>query len=167
MLTVVARMTDFRASAHSAPITSVEQLVEQFHHAAKPRARWRIGTEYEKVVVDRATGAAARFSGARGIETLLRALAERYGWEPQEDNGRTIALLRDGASITLEPGGQLELSGRQCPNIHCTEEELRTHVREILAVGNELGLAFLGLGIQPLRRPTCRDRQPPRRPPCW
>jgi len=151
VITVAGRfMTDFRASSHSAPIASVEQLVEQFHRAGKPRARWTIGTEYEKVVVERSTGRAAPFSGARGIETLLRALAERYGWTPQEENGRTVALLRDGASITLEPGGQLELSGRQCPNIHCTEEELGTHVREILAVGNELGLAFLGLGIQPV-----------------
>jgi glutamate--cysteine ligase len=109
-----------------------------------------IGTEYEKVVVDRATGRAAPFSGPRGIETLLRELARRYGWEPREENGRTVALAREGASITLEPGGQLELSGVQCPNIHCAHEELRTHVREVVSVGTDLGLASLGLGIQPV-----------------
>jgi glutamate--cysteine ligase len=143
-------MTDFRESAHATPVESIDQLVERFHAAAKPRERWMIGTEYEKVVVERATGRAAPFTGPRGIEALLRALAERYGWEPTEENGRTIALAREGASITLEPGGQLELSGVQCPTIHCTHNEMRTHVREIVSVGDELGLAFLGLGIQPL-----------------
>lgn len=143
-------MTDFRASTHAVPIESVDQLIEQFHHAGKPRERWRIGTEYEKVVVDRLTGRAAPFSGPRGIEAMLRALAERFGWEPKEEGGRVVALARGGASITLEPGGQLELSGEQCANIHYTEQELRTHVREVVAVGREFGLACLGLGIQPV-----------------
>src|SRR6266478_2015210 len=143
-------MTDFHASAHATLIESVDQLVEQFHLAGKPRDRWRIGTEYEKVAVERATGKAAPFSGPRGIEAVLRALAERYGWEPKEEEGRTVALARGGASITLEPGGQLELSGEQCPTIHCTRKELATHVREVVSVGGELGIAFLGLGMQPM-----------------
>ena len=145
-------MTDFRESAHATPIESVEQLVAQMHAAGKPRERWRIGTEYEKVGVDRTTGKAAPFSGPRGIEAVLRGLAERYGWEPKEEAGRVVALDRAGASITLEPGGQLELSGEQCATIHCTHEELATHVREVVTVGNELGIAFLGLGIQPVSR---------------
>jgi glutamate--cysteine ligase len=145
-------MTDFRESAHPVPIESVEQLVEQFHRAGKPRDRWMIGTEYEKVAVERSTGRAAPFSGARGIEAVLRGLAERFDWEPKEEDGRTVALAREGASITLEPGAQLELSGAQCPTIHCTDEELRTHVREVVTIGNEVGLAFLGLGIQPVSR---------------
>src|SRR5438477_9854755 len=138
-------MTDFRASAQAVPIESIAQLVEQFHLAGKPRDRWRIGTEYEKVAVERATGKAAPFSGPRGIEAVLRALAERYGWEPKEEEGRTVALARGGASITLEPGGQLELSGEQCPTIHCTQKELATHVREVVSLGRELRMAFLGL----------------------
>jgi glutamate--cysteine ligase len=145
-------MTDFHESAHARPIESVEQLVEQMHAAGKPRERWRIGTEYEKVAVDRATGEAIPFSGARGIEAVLRGLAERYGWEPKEEDGRTVALARAGASITLEPGAQLELSGEQCPTIHCAHEELTTHVREVVTVGSELGIAFLGLGMQPISR---------------
>jgi glutamate--cysteine ligase len=143
-------MTDFRESAHSDPIKGVDHPVEQFHRAAKPRERWMIGTEYEKAVVDRRTGRAAPFSGPRGIEVVLRTLAERFGWEPKEEDGRTIALARGGASITLEPGGQLELSGEQCRTLHCTQAELETHVREIVGVGRELGLAFLGLGMQPV-----------------
>jgi glutamate--cysteine ligase len=145
-------MTDFRESAHATPIESVDQLVEQMHAAGKPRDRWRIGTEYEKVGVVRATGQAAPFSGPRGIEAVLRGLAERYGWEPKEEAGRVVALARAGASITLEPGAQLELSGEQCATIHCTHEELATHVREVVTVGNELGIAFLGLGMQPVSR---------------
>lgn len=146
-------MTDFVQSAHSTPIESVDQLVEQFHRAGKPRERWMIGTEYEKACVDRTTGEATPFSGPRGIEVVLRALAERYDWERKEENGRTVALARDGASITLEPGAQLELSGIQCPTIHCTNEELATHVQEVVSVGRELGIAFLGLGIQPVSPP--------------
>jgi glutamate--cysteine ligase len=143
-------MTDFRESAHAIDIASVDQLVEQLHHAGRPRSEWKIGTEYEKVVVDRATGRAASFSGPRGIEAVLRALAERYAWEPKEEQGRVVALARGGASITLEPGGQLELSGEQCPTLHCTREELDTHVHEVVSVCNELGLAVLGLGMQPV-----------------
>ncbi|TMA48046.1 MAG: glutamate--cysteine ligase, partial [Deltaproteobacteria bacterium] len=145
-------MTDFRQSDRAVPIESVGQLVEQFHRAGKPSAQWAIGTEYEKVVVDRATGRAAPFSGRRGIETVLRTLAERFGWEPKEEEGRTVALVRGGASITLEPGAQLELSGEQCRTLHCTQQELATHVRELVDVGSELGLAFLGLGMQPVSR---------------
>src|SRR5947208_2161830 len=145
-------MTDFRQSDRAVPIESVEQLVEQLHRAGKPAARWAIGTEYEKVVVDRATGRAAPFSGPRGIETVLRTLAERFGWEPKEEAGRTVALVRGGASITLEPGAQLELSGEQCGTLHCTQRELATHVRELVDVGSELGLVFLGLGMQPVSR---------------
>jgi glutamate--cysteine ligase len=143
-------MTDFRESTHATPIESVEQLVEQMHRAGKPRERWRIGTEYEKVAVDRATGEATPFSGPRGIEAVLRGLAERYGWDPKEEEGRTVALAREGASITLEPGAQLELSGEQCSTIHCAHEELTTHVREVVSVGSELGIAFLGVGMQPM-----------------
>src|SRR4029077_14152110 len=147
-----AALTDFHQSAHPTAIESVDQLIEQMQRAGKPRERWRIGTEYEKVGVDRATGKAAPFSGARGIEAVLRGLAERYRWEPKEEDGRVIALVRGGASVTLEPGGQLELSGEQCPTIHCTHKELATHVREVVTVGRELGIAFLGLGIQPVSR---------------
>src|SRR5262249_29806431 len=144
--------TDFGASKDSARIESVDQLVEQFHLAGKPRSQWRIGTEYEKVAVQRADGLAAPFSGPRGIEALLRGLAERFAWEPQEENGRLVALARDGAPITLEPGGQVELSGAPLATLHEADTELVTHVHEILAVAADLDIAFLGLGVQPRSR---------------
>jgi len=142
-------MTDFRASAHAVPIERVDQLVEQFHAAAKPRAEWKIGTEYEKLAVDASTGRAAPFGGPRGIERLLVGLAERFGWTPREEDGATIALARDGLSVTLEPGGQIELAGRPVDTLHEAHDEVTSHVRELVAVGRDLGLAFLGLGSHP------------------
>jgi glutamate--cysteine ligase len=144
-------MSEFiHAAGRDEEIVSVDQLRTYFQRAGKPRAAWRVGTEYEKVAVDAATGRAAAYSGPRGIETVLKRLADRYAWEPKEDGGRVIALYRGQASITLEPGAQLELSGEQCASIHCAHEELVQHVREVVSVGGELGLAFLGLGMQPV-----------------
>jgi glutamate--cysteine ligase len=143
-------MTDFRASAHSMPIERIEQLVAQFHEAAKPRTEWKIGTEWEKLAVDARTGRAASFTGSYGIERLLRLLADRFGWEPRDEEGTVIALARDGVSITLEPGGQVELAGQPVATLHEARSEVDGHVRELVAVGPELGLEFLGLGCHPV-----------------
>ena len=107
------------------------------------------GTEWEKLLVVRATGHAAPFSGSRGIEAVLRQLAERFDWSPTEEAGRCVALQRAGASITLEPGGQLEISGAPLATLHETATEMRTHVEELLGVCEGMDLAVLGLGIQP------------------
>jgi glutamate--cysteine ligase len=136
------------SAADTVPIESYDQLVAYFEEACKPRAEWRIGTEYEKVGVERATGRAARFTG--GIEEVLRRMAERFGWNPIEEQGRVIALQLGRASITLEPGGQLELSGEQWRDVHEAAREFREHVRQVVLIGEELGLAFLGLGMQPV-----------------
>lgn len=133
----------------AAPIEGLDQLVEHFERGAKPRSQRRVGTEYEKIAVDRRTGAAIPFSGRRGVESVLRGLADRYGWEPQEENGRIIGLSGEAGEITLEPGGQIELSGRPCATLHEADEELRTHLREVVSVADDLDVAFLGLGIQP------------------
>ena len=133
----------------AAPIESIEQLLEHFARGAKPRSQFRIGTEYEKVAVDRRTGAAIPFSGDRGVEKVLRMLADRYGWEPQEEEGRVVALSGGQGEITLEPGGQIELSGEPYETLHEADAELREHVRQVVQVADELDVAFLGLGIQP------------------
>ena len=129
-------------------IERYEQLVSYFEAACKPRAQWKIGTEYEKVVVWADSGKALPFTG--GIEEILRRLAERYDWEPIVEDGRIVALHNAQASITLEPGGQLELSGQQCDTVHCAQREFAEHVTQIVTVGDELGVAFLGLAMQPL-----------------
>jgi glutamate--cysteine ligase len=143
-------MTDFRASTEAVAIDSIGQLVDAFDRAGKPRSQWRIGVEHEKLGVDRATGRAVPFSGPRGIERLLIEVAERFGWQPVEENGRTIALRRDDLSITLEPGAQVELAGAPRETLHEARTELATHLAEITQVGAGLGIAFIGLGIQPV-----------------
>jgi len=129
-----------------------DELEAYFHDAGKPRERWRVGTEYEKVGIYRDTGQAIPYFGKRGVDFILRELIERFGWEPEEQNGNIIALSRDKAQITLEPGGQIELSGEPCESIHCTYAEFNQHIRELLEVTEPLGIIFLGLGMQPVSR---------------
>ena len=144
-------MTEFiQTPNHSQELEGIDQLRSYFELGGKPRQAWRVGTEYEQVGVYTATGRAAPYSGAAGIETILRELASRYGWKPKLEDGRIIALYRDQASVTLEPGGQLELAGGQCATIHEAHQEFTTYSREIASVGSDFGISFLGLGIQPI-----------------
>ena len=133
-------------------IEKQEQLEAFFHDAGKPRDRWRVGTEYEKVGIDKSSARAIPYSGRRGVEFILRELIERFGWEPEEQDGHIIALSRGNAQITLEPGGQIELSGEPCDSIHCTNAEFTQHIRELLEVTEPLDIVFLGLGMQPVSR---------------
>jgi len=133
-------------------IEKQEELEAFFHDAGKARDLWRVGTEYEKVGIDRNTGKAIPYSGLRGVEFILRELSERFGWEPEEQDGHIIALARANAQITLEPGGQIELSGEPCDSIHCTYAEFTQHIRELLEVAEPLDVVFLGLGMQPVSR---------------
>jgi glutamate--cysteine ligase len=128
------------------------ELEAFFHDSGKPRDRWRVGTEYEKVGIERASGKAIPYFGPRGVDRILRELIDRFGWEPEEQDGFIIALRRDKHEIHLEPGGQIELSGEPCENIHCTYAEFDQHIRELLEVADPLGIVFLGLGIQPVSR---------------
>ena len=130
------------------PITDRSQLVEAIASGEKPRAQWRIGTEHEKFGFRLDDLRPPAFEGERGIEALLTGLT-RFGWEPVQENGNTIALLRDGASVTLEPAGQLELSGAALESIHQTCVETGTHLNEVAQVAGELQLGFLGMGFQP------------------
>ncbi|MGD9763577.1 MAG: glutamate--cysteine ligase [Candidatus Binatia bacterium] len=157
-------MSQYVAQAGASPdIERRDQLIDYFVSASKPRDQWRIGTEYEKVAVRRSDGHAVPFSGPGGIEALLRELAERYGWEPLDEDGRVVALQGNKASITLEPGGQVELSGQLCENVHCAAAEFEQHIDQIVTVGDRLGIAFLGLGMQPLTRVHEFERVPKRR----
>ncbi|GAB3379921.1 glutamate--cysteine ligase [Lysobacter fragariae] len=138
------------------PITDRRELVEYIASGNKPRADWRIGTEHEKFGFRIDDLRAPTFDGERGIEALLTGLT-RFGWEPVQEHGRTIALVRDGASVTLEPAGQLELSGAPLENIHETCRETNAHLAEVKTVAEELQLGFLGMGFQPKWR---RDEMP-------
>jgi glutamate--cysteine ligase len=129
-----------------------DQLVEYFESSCKPRSEWRIGTEYEKVAVRLDDGTAVPFSGPHGIETVLKSLASRYGWNPVIEDGRVVALSGLKAAITLEPGGQLELSGEKCESVHCAQREFAEHIEQIVTVAEAHGIVFLGLGMQPVSR---------------
>jgi glutamate--cysteine ligase len=127
-----------------------EQLIRYFESGAKPREQWRVGTEYEKVTVSAHDGRALPYSGPRGVEQILRRLAERYGYEPDEEQGRVVGLKGERAAITIEPGSQIELSGEQCETIHCAHAEFSRHIEQLVEVGHEFGAVVLGLGMQPI-----------------
>ena len=129
-----------------------DDLIRYFQEGGKPRARWRIGTEYEKVLVRTADGTAIPYSGPRGVEGLLQRMAADYGFEPEDEHGHILALKDKRAAITLEPGGQIELSGEQCETIHCAHDEFTLHVRQVTDIASQIGATVLGLGMQPLSR---------------
>jgi len=138
------------------PIASKQQLVEFHASGARPREQWTIGTEHEKFGFRLDDLRPPTYEGERGIEAMLRGLT-RFGWQPYEEKGKVIALLRDGASVTLEPAGQFELSGAMLKNVHETCCETMQHLQEVKTVAEELGLGFLGMGFQPKWR---RDEMP-------
>jgi glutamate--cysteine ligase len=132
---------------------SRDDLFRPFHEAIKPRDRFRIGAEAEKFGVFAATGAPVHYDGERGITGIFSALQER-GWKPQSevDGGPILALLRDGASVTLEPGGQLELSGAPLDDVHQIAAETDAHLAELHGITDPMGLAWLGLGFHPFAK---------------
>ncbi|MBW8850252.1 MAG: glutamate--cysteine ligase [Xanthomonadales bacterium] len=138
------------------PVTDRDQLVAVIASGEKPEDAWRIGTEHEKFGFRLDDLRPPTFDGERGIEALLTGLT-RFGWEAVQEHDRTIALVRDGASVTLEPAGQLELSGAPLETLHQTCIEVGTHLEEVKTVADALGLGFLGMGFQPKWR---RDEMP-------
>ena len=139
---------------HDEELRDLDDLLAPFHAAQKPRARWRVGTEAEKFGVRRVDGSPLPFEGPAGVRTVLLELSERHGWfaEREHAGGEVIALRRGDASITLEPGAQLELSGAPLSTIHQTCAEFRGHMAELRDISDELGIVWLGLGFHPLAR---------------
>jgi len=136
----------------SEPLEKKEDLIRYFASGAKPRDQWRVGTEYEKVLVSKRDGRALPFSGPSGVEEIMRRLIDRYGYEADDEHGRIIALRGERAPITIEPGGQVELSGEQCDNVHCAHREFTQHAQQLIEIGHQIGATVLGLGIQPVSR---------------
>ncbi|MDP1696972.1 MAG: glutamate--cysteine ligase [Xanthomonadaceae bacterium] len=136
------------SAAPSTLISDRKQLVEYIESGSKPPSDWRIGTEHEKFGFQLDDLRPLSFDGERGIEAVLRGLAAN-GWAPITEHGHIIALSRDGASVTLEPAGQLELSGAPLASIHETCAEVSAHLREVKSVSDALGVGFLGMGFQP------------------
>ena len=131
------------------PITNKAQLVAYMESGNKPRHLWRAGTEHEKFCFTQEDLKPLPYEGERGIEALLMGLVERYGWQPIYEGENVIALSKDNCSVTLEPGGQFELSGAPLENIHETCNEVHTHLDQVRNVADPLGIGMLGLGFQP------------------
>jgi len=144
-------MPDAEMPVNKSPtVESRQQLVEYLASGCKPAEQWKLGTEHEKFGYTLDDLRPLPYEGERGIRAVLTALAEQFGWNPVLEDGRIIALSDEtGASITLEPGGQLELSGAILDNIHQTCTEVYTHLKQVQAVAEPLGAAFLGMGFQP------------------
>jgi glutamate--cysteine ligase len=134
---------------NESPIRTFDDLLVPFHEALCPRSEWRVGSEMEKFGVYAKDGGVVHYAGDRGILRVLETLEKDHGWRADADGGPLIALTKNGASITLEPGAQLELSGAPLKTIHETCIELRDHLRELAPISKELGITWLGLGFHP------------------
>jgi glutamate--cysteine ligase len=129
-------------------IETRDDLLSIFLGGEKPREAWRIGTEHEKFVYRLDDHRAPSWEEPGGIRDLLQGLTE-FGWKPIEENGKIIALAGPDGNISLEPAGQLELSGAPLTDLHASCAESGRHLRQVKAVGDKLGLGFLGLGMWP------------------
>jgi glutamate--cysteine ligase len=139
-------------------IESRDELVAYLEAGSKPMRDWRIGTEHEKFGFYQRGHMPVPYAGERGIAALLNGLKDRFGWDGVLEQGNIIALRRaacpKGGIISLEPGGQLELSGAPLATLHETHEELRHHLIEVKEIGGEFGIGFLGLGFSPKWTPA-------------
>ena len=122
-------------------------LIKWFEAGCKPKNLFRIGTEHEKFVYKLNTLKPVSYNESSGIKNILKSLV-RFGWVEVNEVGNLIALRKDNQSITLEPGGQLELSGAPLENIHQTCSEVNEHLKQVKIIGNELNIGFLGVGAR-------------------
>lgn len=131
-------------------ITDKSQMIEHLAAGSKPRDAWRIGTEHEKIGFNLKTLKPLPYDEgeAASVKNMLEGL-QRFGWEPVFEGEHVIALKKNGASVSLEPGGQFELSGAPLKTVHDTCKEVNRHLREVREVADEIGAGFLSLGFRP------------------
>ena len=134
----------------AARISGKAELVEWFEAGCKPKDQWRIGTEHEKFGFIKDGLRPVPYEGEASIKRLLEGLRDRFEWAPIEEAGYLIGLKKGGASVSLEPGGQFELSGAPLEHIHQTCNEVGQHLQEVREVADPLGIGFLGLGASPI-----------------
>jgi len=132
------------------PIEHQDQLAAFLAEGCKPKADWRIGTEHEKFGYCEDTLKPLPYDGPRSIRAVLEGLRDGFGWAPVLEGGHIIGLTKDGANVSLEPGGQLELSGAPLETIHQTCDEVNLHLHEVKTVADRIGVRFIGLGAAPI-----------------
>ena len=130
------------------PITGKSQLVEYIEAGCKPPEDWRIGTEHEKFGYRRSDHKPLPYEGPDGIGAILKGM-RRFGWEAILEGENVIALTKGGCNVTLEPGGQFELSGAPLRTIHDTCDEVHSHLRQVKEITGELGTGMVGIGFRP------------------
>ena len=131
------------------PIESFAQLAEFMESGNKTKDLWKIGTEHEKFGWLTDTRRPLPYDGERSINALFAGLEAKFGWEPVREGGNVIGLTRNGANISLEPGGQFELSGMAFASLKETDAELRNHLDEVRSLAEPLGIRFMGIGAAP------------------
>ncbi len=138
--------------AARATVETRDQLVAYLAAGSKPESQWLIGTEHEKFPFLTDTLGPVPYHGKRSIKALLEGLRDRFGYAPVMEGENIIALsdVKGGGSISLEPGGQFELSGGALGNLHDTCMEVNDHLTQVREIGDSLGIGFLGLGASPL-----------------
>ena len=130
-------------------IEGYDQLIEFFEDGCKPSDDWRIGTEHEKFGFIMSNRSPLPYEGRCSIQAMLEGLRDSFGWEPVEEAGNIVGLTKGGANVSLEPGGQLELSGAPLVTVHETCDEVNDHLREVRQVAEQIGAGFIGIGASP------------------
>jgi glutamate--cysteine ligase len=131
------------------PIEHHSQLADLMAQGCKPKTDWRIGTEHEKFGYCVDTHKPLPYAGKRSILAVLEGLRDQHGWSPVSEGGNLIGLEKDGANVSLEPGGQLELSGAPLETIHETCDEVNAHLKDVKDIADKIGVGFIGLGAAP------------------
>ena len=127
-----------------------DDLAEYLASGCKPPQDWRIGTEHEKFGYDLAGLEPLPYEGACSIRAMLEGLRDAFGWEEVREAGNLIGLTKNGANVSLEPGGQFELSGAPLETVHQTCDEVNEHLREVKQLADGMGAGFIGLGAAPI-----------------
>ncbi|GEP02462.1 glutamate--cysteine ligase [Methylobacterium oxalidis] len=139
-----------RDTSDTTPLTRRAELIAWFAAGEKPREQFAIGTEHEKIPFYRDGGAPVPYAGDHGVRALLEGVARETGWEPIVDSGNIIGLAgAEGGAISIEPGGQFELSGAPLPDVHATVRELQEHLDAVARAAEPHGIGFLTLGMSP------------------
>lgn len=149
-------------TAGSPPVEGTEDLVRWFGERERPRDAWKVGLEHEKVILRRGTLEPVPYEGEGGVAAVLRAFS-RFGYEPFEEEGRIIAAQKKGLTVSIEPGGQIELSGRPFADVHVVAAELDRHLAKCREIADETGVEFLATGYRPWGTPATSPWMPKNR----